>query len=65
MNTNEVIRLARKHLGEGNEASARVALADAIALSDRGDLDVAKARALHSLCHSVGVYHPDYLKASR
>lgn len=66
MNTDLVIRLARKHLGSGNmESSARLCLEDAINLYDKGDFTYAKARALKSLAYSVGILHPDYRKASR
>ena len=58
MNTNEVIILARKHIGNGAamDSSARLCLADAIALQNAGDLESAKRRAIKSLAYSVG--HP-------
>ena len=51
MNTNEVIILARKHIGNGAamDSSARLCLADAIALQNAGDLESAKRRAIKSL----------------
>lgn len=52
--TQEVIRAARKHIGGEMESSARLCLADAIALADRGDLEAARARAVRSLTYSVG-----------
>lgn len=66
MNTNDVIILARKHIGNGAlmDSSARVCLADAVALQDAGNLDAAKARAIKSLGYSVGVLHTDHKRAS-
>jgi hypothetical protein len=46
------------------ESSARLCLADAIELQERGMLDYARTRALKSLCYSVGIFHPDYRKAA-
>lgn len=66
MTANQTIITARKHLGSGQmDSSARLCLADAIALQADGDLDAAKARALRSLAYSVGIFHPDYVKAAR
>ena len=66
MNTDIVIRLARKHLGNGvMESSARLCLEDAICLYDGGNLYRAKERALKSLAYSVGILHPDYRRASK
>ena len=67
MNTAAVIVLARKHVGNGAamESSARLCLADAVRLSDEGDLSNAKARALKSLAYSVGIAHADYIKAAK
>ena len=65
MSTQNVIRLARKHLGMGSmESSARLCMADAVQLEGDGKLDAAKARALKSLSYSVGVLHPDYRRAA-
>ena len=64
MNASNAIREARKHLGGNMESSARLCLADAIALFDAGDFDTAKARALKSLAYSVGVFHPAYKAAA-
>ena len=64
MNANQVLILARKHLGGEMESSARLCLSDAVTLYAEGKLDYAKARALKSLAYSVGVFHPDYRKAS-
>lgn len=67
MLTNEVITLARKHVANTseNEQSARICLADAVYLYDKGDYEYAKVRALKSLAYSVGILHPDYQKAAR
>lgn len=64
MNTNQVIILARKHLGGEMESSARFCLEDAIRLYDEGKLDYAKQWAIRSLSYSVGIFHPDYKKAA-
>lgn len=66
MNTNQVIVLARKHLGTGvMDSSARLCLSDAITLVERGELEVAKSRALKSLQYSVGIFHKDYIRAAK
>ena len=65
MNMNSVLILARKHLGKGAmPASARLALADAVALVNDGKLDDARRRALKSLAYSVGLGHQDYRRAA-
>ena len=67
MTTDKVMALARKHLGAvgGMESSARVCLSDANHLFDRGLIDNAKKRALDSLRFSVGIFHKDYIKATK
>jgi hypothetical protein len=66
MDTNQVITLARKHLGAGSmESSARLCLSDAVVLAGKGDLTNAKARALKSIQYSVGIFHKDYQRASK
>lgn len=66
MNTNQVIILARKHLGTGEmNSSARLCLSEAIRYQERGELDYAKERAIKSLAYSVGMFHPDYKRASK
>jgi hypothetical protein len=66
MQVHQVIVLARKHFGGDMESSARLCLADAISIvNEFGDLNQAKARALKSLAYSVGVFHPDYIRASK
>ena len=66
MNTDQVLILARKHLGNGAamESSARLCLEDAVLHTAMGDLDSAKKRAIDSLRYSVGVFHKDYIKAA-
>lgn len=65
MNAEQAIILARKHVGNGAamESSARLCLADAVALRDKGRLVDAKARAIRSLSYSVGIFHSDYRRA--
>lgn len=66
MTTDQILALARKHLGKGDmESSARLSLHDANHLKDRGLFDYAKKRALDSLKYSVGIFHQDYIKASK
>lgn len=65
MTTNQTIILARKNLGGEMESSARLCLADAVALQDAGNLEAAKRRAIDSLRYSVGVFHKDYIRASK
>lgn len=64
MTAQNVITLARKNLGGSMETSARLCLTDAVALADAGNLNAARLRALRSLQYSVGVFHPDYKRAS-
>lgn len=67
MNTNDAIILARKHATNGAmmESSAKLCLADAVALQDKGDLISAKRRALKSLGYSVGVFHVAYTRVAK
>lgn len=67
MSPNQVIVLARKHVGNGAamESSARLCLADAVKLYDDGKHDDAKVRALKSLAYSVGIMHADYKRAAK
>ena len=67
MTTDQIIILARKHLGGEMESSARLCLADAIALRDAAHVDreAVRRRALRSLAYSVGIASPIYLRASR
>ena len=61
----KAIRLARKHIGNGAamDSSARLCLADALALMEKQDYEAAHARAVRSLGYSVGVFHADYKSA--
>jgi hypothetical protein len=66
MTANQTIALARKHLGSGSmESSARLCLTAAVELFDDGDLTAAHYRALKSLQYSVGIMHPDYIRAAQ
>ena len=66
MTPNDAITLARRHVANNaaNEGSARLCLADAVALYDRGQFDDAKRRACTSLAYSVSCFHNDYKRAS-
>lgn len=65
MSIAEILALAGSHIGKGNMmSSAMLCLTDAISLYDSEDFASAKERALKSLAYSVGVFHPDYKKAS-
>jgi len=64
MNTNEVIILARKHLGSGDMVSARLRLSAAIQLHEEEHYTRARASALRSIAYSVGHFHEDYRRAS-
>lgn len=65
MNASQTIIKARKHIGNGAsmDSSARLCLADAVALYDAGDTEAAKLRAIKSLSYSVGCFHPDHKAA--
>ena len=65
MTVNQVLAIARKHIGGAMESSARLALADAVALADAGDLVLARRRALRSLQFSVGMFHADFIRAAQ
>ena len=66
LTTNDVIRLARKHLGQGTmESSARLCLTDAIRHLENGDLADARNAAKRSLAYSVGILHMDYMRATK
>lgn len=65
MNNDSVLILARKHVGNSPMlSSARVCLNDAIELMNDGDYTAARKRAVDSIKHSIGVFHPDYRKAT-
>lgn len=63
--TADIIAAARKYVGAYplHEASARVALEDAVNLQEQGDLFYARKRALTSLQYSLGVLSPIYQRA--
>lgn len=63
MTLDQVLILARKHLGGDMESSARLCLQDAISLRDEGEFKYAYARAVDSLAYSVGIFNPDYQRA--
>lgn len=63
MTLSNLLSLARKNLGGEMESSARLCLADAVALKDAGEFCSAIDNAIRSLRYSVGVFHPDYIRA--
>jgi hypothetical protein len=65
MNAQKAIILARKNIGNGAamDSSARLCLADAVALYDAGNHAAAANRAIKALGYSVGVFHADYQRA--
>lgn len=66
MTIDKIIIMARKYRDNGNmSSSARVCLADAISLYDKGEYDLAKQRALKSLQYSIGANHGDYVRACK
>jgi hypothetical protein len=66
MTINNILNIARKHLGKGEmKSSARLCLAEAISLLDNGEYDLAKEWALKSIAYSVGMFHADYVRASK
>lgn len=64
MITDEIIRLAKKHAKNANNASATVCCSDAEYLFQRGMKDHARKRAIDALAHAVGVLHFDYKRAT-
>ena len=67
LDTSAILALARKHVGNGAEmeSSARLCLADAVALADRDELIAAQERARKSLAYSVGIFHDDYIRVTQ
>jgi hypothetical protein len=65
MTTDQILALARKHLGGDMETSARLCLHDAVNLKNKGDMTYCRKRALDSLRFSIGILHQDYIKASK
>lgn len=58
---NQIIVLAQIH---NSNSSSRLRLDDAWRLRERGQLADARRAALDSLRHSVGICHPDYVRAA-
>lgn len=66
MNIDDVLVIARKHLGKGvMDSSARLCLEDAIQLVEAGNFEAARTRALKSIAYSVGIFHDDYIQAKQ
>ena len=68
MTAHQTIILARKYVMLNiapMQSSAALCLSDAVKLYDDGALDRAKDRAVKSLAYTVGISHPDYVRASR
>lgn len=65
LTVSQVLTLARRHVANGAamESSARLCLADAVALHDAGDLAGARCAAVRSLRFSVGIAHADFIRA--
>lgn len=65
MTTEDIIILARKHLGTGEmDSSARLNFSDAITWQNEGAMGAARISALRSLKYSIGILHADYKKAT-
>lgn len=68
MTTREIIALARKHVvftESEHGKSAKFCLVNAVEQFDLGEYDIARAHAIKSIAYSVGVFHPDYLRAAK
>ena len=67
MNLERILVLAKNNANVRalDEASAKLCLDVAVSLYAQGMYGYARARALKSLQHSVGVFHPDYAKACK
>ena len=65
MQTEKVLILARKHLGNNAvmESSARFCMAEAVARMNEDKPDLARSWAIRSLEYSVGIFHADYRSA--
>lgn len=65
MTTNEIISIATQHADNPQPliSSAKLCLADAIALRDTGQEHFARYWAIRSLSYSVGIFHADYRAA--
>lgn len=60
MNTIEILDAARTLLARDNNPSARLCLEDAVAQFIKGNDSAARAWAVRSIRHSVGVFNPTY-----
>lgn len=58
---NAIIKIAKRHAVKND--SALLCYTDAINLIEKEEALFASRRALDSLAHSVGVFHPDYKTA--
>lgn len=65
MTTAQILATARKHLGNGAamESSARLCMASAVEMLDAGNDEAARTWAMRSLRYSVGIMHPEYVRA--
>jgi hypothetical protein len=65
MKKNFVVDLAKKHVNNKvpMASSALLCYSDALRLLEKGDTRYAEQRALKSLAYSVGILHPDHMKA--
>lgn len=65
MNFQNILVLAKKHQEKGEMvSSAKLCIADAERAYKAGAFESAKHWALKSLAYSVGICHPDYIKAN-
>ena len=65
INTDDCLRLARKHLDEGEMvSSARACMQDAIGQYNEGNFESARMWCRKSLAYSVGIFHKDYQATS-
>ena len=66
MTTDQILALARKHVGDNPamESSARLCLEDAVSCYNDVDYFYARKRALRSLSYSIGVLHPEFQRAA-
>lgn len=67
MTTSQVIALARKNIpaDQDGTTSARFCLHQAVSQYDALDFDAARMWARKSLSYSVGMFHADFVRASK